>query len=305
MAEERNLGLARAPEPQITEEDATKAELQRRMEEARESITQTVSEIKDTVANQYQQVKQQLDWREQYRRRPVEFSAGALGVGLILGYSVGGVLKGGRDDYDDNDDYNTDADDDASVSASRLAAAPRSYAAQPITGSVSAASPYGRTSMPSEDVGPQTRYASAAGSGTEHEAASRPSYSSGYDASSNASQGMAYDDDSESQASKPGLLQRVKESGVIDKFKETKAYDRLQEEISTLGDRFVEELSSTAKNVVLPALLGKLKDMIGIDLSMQREVAQRAKVEHEASQASADVASVSEQRENTSTQGAS
>ena len=55
MAEERNLGLARAPEP-AGDADSTKAELQRRMEEARESISQTVTEIKETVVNQYQQV---------------------------------------------------------------------------------------------------------------------------------------------------------------------------------------------------------------------------------------------------------
>src|SRR4028118_1241612 len=91
MAEERTLGTARAPETDTADDDLTKAELQRRMEEARESITQTVSEIKDTVTNQYQNVResisQSLDWREQYRRRPVEFSAGALGGGGRLGYS--------------------------------------------------------------------------------------------------------------------------------------------------------------------------------------------------------------------------
>ena len=56
---------------------------------------------------------------------------------------------------------------------------------------------------------------------------------------------------------------------------------RLQAEAATLGNRFVEELSKTAQAVVLPALLGKLKDMIGIDLSTQREVAQRSKLEHQ------------------------
>lgn len=301
MAEERNVGLARAPEQNAiaSDEDSTKAELQRRMEEARESITQTVSEIKDTVANQYQQVKQQLDWREQYRRHPVEFSAGALGVGLLLGYSIGGVFAGGSDDDHDDDDYSDDQD---SLSVSHLAASsPRSYAAQAITGSTSA---YQRST---EDVGPRTRYASGGGdhdaSGSEHEAAaSRPSYSSGYQPDT-ASVGAGEDWD-DAAAAKPGLFQRVKESGVIDKFKETKAYDRLQEEISTLGDRFVEELSSTAKNVVLPALLGKLKDMIGIDLSTQREVAQRTKLEHDANRASANAASADAQRDNASAGGA-
>ena len=73
MAEERYLATARALDPD-GDTDATKEELQRRMEEARESITETVSEIKETITNQYQNVResisQTLDWREQYRRRP-------------------------------------------------------------------------------------------------------------------------------------------------------------------------------------------------------------------------------------------
>ncbi|HLM59139.1 MAG TPA: hypothetical protein VK422_23745, partial [Pyrinomonadaceae bacterium] len=113
MAEERNVGLARAAEPRRDDDtdapDATKAELQRRMEEARESITQTVTEIKDTVTQQYQQVKDTisdtLDWREQYRRRPIPFTVGAFAGGALLGYCVAGAFGGG----DDEEDYDEDA----------------------------------------------------------------------------------------------------------------------------------------------------------------------------------------------------
>src|SRR4028119_1113444 len=122
MAEERTLGTARAPETDtVADDDLTKAELQRRMDEARESITQTVTEIKDTVTTQYQNVResisQSLDWREQYRRRPVEFSVAALGVGLIVGYSLGGAFIGDDSElneryYDaEGDDYDTDESD--------------------------------------------------------------------------------------------------------------------------------------------------------------------------------------------------
>src|ERR687893_786211 len=101
MAEERNLAVARAQDADDT--DSTKAELQRRMEEARESITQTVTEIKDTVTNQYQAVRdtvtEALDWREQFRKRPVAFSIGAMSAGFILGYAVAGTFKGGDSDY--------------------------------------------------------------------------------------------------------------------------------------------------------------------------------------------------------------
>src|SRR5918998_6773133 len=102
MAEERNLATARAPEEVTADADATKEELQRRMEEARESITQTVTEIKETVVSQYQQVRENisdtLDWREQYRRRPLPFTLGAFGVGICLGYSVAGAFRGGGEE---------------------------------------------------------------------------------------------------------------------------------------------------------------------------------------------------------------
>src|SRR5919112_6744105 len=114
MAEERNLSLARTTAEPADEDatDATKAELQRRMDEARESITHTVTEIKETVMNQYQQVREQitdsLDWREQYRRRPVPFTVGAFGAGLVLGYALTGAIKGDGDDRDE-EEYDTDA----------------------------------------------------------------------------------------------------------------------------------------------------------------------------------------------------
>src|SRR5215210_8572209 len=105
MAEERNLALARADDSADDDVDQTKAALQRRMEEARESISQTVTEIKDTVVNQYQQVKENisdtLDWREQYRRRPVPFTVGAFAAGALLGYTVMGAFTGDGDGEED------------------------------------------------------------------------------------------------------------------------------------------------------------------------------------------------------------
>src|SRR5215203_5669517 len=99
MAEERTLGLARAHE-QTTGEEPSKEELQRRLGEARDSISNTVTEIKESVANQVQAVKDTLDWREQFRRRPVAWSAGALGVGFAMGYCIANFAKGDGADYD-------------------------------------------------------------------------------------------------------------------------------------------------------------------------------------------------------------
>lgn len=274
MAEERNLGVARAPEPQA-DTDATKEHLQRRMEEARESITQTVTEIKETVANQYQYVRETisetLDWREQFRRRPAAFSIGALTVGCILGYSVAGALRGDRDAryYEEEEDTGAGI---LPASGSRPA-----YAAQAITSGA-----YGSTAY---ERGPaaESTYQRVSPAETPPPSApdSRPSYSSGYEAATSP------------EPSKPGLVER---------FKESKAYDRLQAEISTLGDRVIDELSKTAQTVVLPALLGKLKDLIGIDLSTQRDVAQRSTLEKQATTARAGTAAA-EARGSTSATG--
>ena len=125
MAEERTLGLARATDQST--EDLSKEELQRRMDVARDSISNTVSEIKETVANQVQAVKDTLDWREQFRRRPVAWSVGALGVGFLVGYRVGAIAAEDdepRSDYRDYRDY--------------YAADYRSYAAQPVLSQASA-----------------------------------------------------------------------------------------------------------------------------------------------------------------------
>ncbi len=103
MAEERTLGLARAHE--ATGEEPSKEELQRRLGEARDSISNTVTEIKETVANQVQAVKDTLDWREQFKKRPVVWSASALGVGFCVGYCVASFVKG-----DEHYDYSSAID---------------------------------------------------------------------------------------------------------------------------------------------------------------------------------------------------
>jgi hypothetical protein len=260
MAEERNVGLARATADTSLDDrtrgnttnatddtaELSKEELQRRMEEARESITQTVSEIKDTVTSQYQTVRESIsdafDWREQYRRHPVALSAGALGAGLLAGYGLRSMLGGGgeEDIPEGYEEYDYDED----VALSRSAA--RAYSAQAITGS--SPSPRMPTSAPSVEPPPSSAIYADETSATEEDTG-------------------------------PGLFER---------FKGTQAYDRLMQEVSTLGARAVDELSHTAQTVVLPALLGKLKDAIGIDLSMQKQQAERSRIEREASSAHAE-----------------
>jgi hypothetical protein len=200
MAEERALGVGRARDAGGGE--PSKEALQRRMEEARDSITNTVTEIKENVTQQYENVKDALDWREHFKKQPVAWSLGAAGVGFFLGYGIAAALTG--DDYEE-----TDYDD-----SSRYSPTAQYYASQ------SAYSP-------------------------------RP----GADESSGASTKTNGKDGDEGG---PGIFKR---------FQGTPAYDRLSKEAGALGDRLIEELSTTAQQVVLPALLKKIKTWIGVDLS--------------------------------------
>src|SRR5215216_1649059 len=88
MAKERKAHSAKEP---------GKAELQRRMEETRESISETVAEIKETVEDQYDTVKETVSgiagWREGFQNEPLVWSMGALAAGFALGYTLGYAHK--------------------------------------------------------------------------------------------------------------------------------------------------------------------------------------------------------------------
>ena len=194
MAEERTLGLARAQEQ--TAEEPSKEELQRRLGEARDSISNTVTEIKETVANQVQAVKDTLDWREQFKRRPVAWSAGALGVGFAVGYCIASYAK------DDSSDYDSAID--------RYGAASKSYASESFASGAM---------LPSQGV------RSKQGNGTH-----------------------------DTHDTGPGFFQKVVN---------TPAFERVRDEAGSIGDAVVQELSKTAKTVVLPALITSLRNFIG------------------------------------------
>ena len=191
MAEERTLGLARAQD--YNTEEPSKEDLQRRMDEARDSISNTVTEIKETVANQVQAVKDTLDWREQFKKRPVVWSAAALGVGFCTGYCIANLAKG------DDDDYRSAID--------RYGEESKQYAAQSLS------------------AGPITTSAS-----------------------------MAPRLDNGKHDSGPSIFQKISN---------TQAFERVRDEAGNLGDAFVQELSKTAKTVVLPALITSLRNFIG------------------------------------------
>src|SRR5215208_4644408 len=77
----------------------SKAALRRQMEEARESISETVAEIKSVVAHQYEEVRETvesvkegvgevLDWRTEFERNPLVWGAGAVSVGILVGFGI-------------------------------------------------------------------------------------------------------------------------------------------------------------------------------------------------------------------------
>ncbi|HEX8174287.1 MAG TPA: hypothetical protein VF543_04100 [Pyrinomonadaceae bacterium] len=100
MAEAVKRGTARARVAEASADDTTKDVLQRQMEEARESISQTVTDIKDTVVEQYNSVKEAveetLDWQEQFRNHPLVWCFGALSVGYVLGNTARNAFTDAR-----------------------------------------------------------------------------------------------------------------------------------------------------------------------------------------------------------------
>ena len=196
MAEERTLGLARAQD--LTDEEPSKEELQRRLDEARDSISHTVGEIRESVANQVQAVKETLDWREQFKKRPVAWSAGALGVGFLVGYGLAAMAKGEGDSSSTDYDRYYDRD--------RYEETSRSYAAQPILGA--------HTSSATETA----------------------SYSNGKH-----DEGPSF----------------------FEKLTSTPAYHKMKQEAGNIGDALVQEITKTAKTMVIPAVITSLRNFIG------------------------------------------
>ena len=86
-----------------TSREPSKRQLQRQMEQTRESLGETVGAIKETVDHEVRAVKKTvsgvLDYREQFQKEPLVWSLGALSAGFALGYTIGYAhknTKGGK-----------------------------------------------------------------------------------------------------------------------------------------------------------------------------------------------------------------
>ena len=90
-------GARRAKAAANINHDPSKRELQRQMQQTRESLAETIGEIKETVEQEYTAAKQTvsgvLDYREQFKNEPLVWSLGALSAGFALGYTVGYAHK--------------------------------------------------------------------------------------------------------------------------------------------------------------------------------------------------------------------
>jgi hypothetical protein len=84
---------------ETADESPSKVDLRRQMEAARESISDTVAEIKSVVVNQYEEVRgtvetvraevgEVLDWRTEFERNPLVWGAGAVSIGILIGFGI-------------------------------------------------------------------------------------------------------------------------------------------------------------------------------------------------------------------------
>ena len=81
-------------------EDSSKRQLQRQIGRTRESLSETVEEIKETAEQGYASVKETvsgvLDYRHEFQKDPVVWSLGALSAGFALGYTLGFAHKSAK-----------------------------------------------------------------------------------------------------------------------------------------------------------------------------------------------------------------
>ena len=151
------------------------------------AVAEAVSEIRDAVA--------EFDWRDEVRKRPVAWSLGTLGVGLLAGCAVSGAIKRSRR-RDRRREY--------------VPSVPHAYAAQPIIG--------------------------------EHQISA----------------------DSQHDAS-PRIEEKHHEPIAVNNVKSGGASDHLSRELASLRDRLIDELSAIAHEVLVPALIRKIREALVAD----------------------------------------
>jgi hypothetical protein len=202
MAQQGTAGQTRSKE-RAGDEEFLQDEIRRRLEEARESVGEAVSEIKEAAVQGYASVKDAVadfDWRDEVKKRPVAWSLGALGVGLLAGYAISAAAKHAHEGEENR---------------SSVPSEPRANAAAPSIGELHK-------------------------SATEQPAPARVA------------------------------AEKKRAPATIEKSKERGASDRLRQELGSLRDRFIDEVSTIAHQILLPALVRKIREAISTNVSDKR-----------------------------------
>jgi len=203
MAQPGTPGQTRGKE-RVGDEAFLKHEIRRRLEETRESVKEAASEIKEAATQGFVSVKDAVadfDWRDEVKKRPVAWSLGALGLGLLAGYAISGATKRAHD-----------GEGKRGYGPSE----PHANAAHPIIGEL-------------------------------HNSATE-------------------------QPPAPARVaaEKKRAPATIEKSKERRASDRVRQELGSLRDRFMDEVSTIAHQVLLPALIRKIRQAISTNLSDKR-----------------------------------
>jgi len=203
MAQQGTARQTRGKE-RVGDEALLKDEIRRRLEETRESVKEAASEIKEAATQGFVSVKDAVadfDWRDEVKKRPVAWSLGALGLGLLAGYAISGATKRAHD---------------GEGKRRYVPSEPHANAAHPIVGEL-------------------------------HNSATE-------------------------QPPAPARVEAEKKRApaTIEKSKERGASDRVRQELGSLRDRFIDEVSTIAHQILLPALIRKIRQAISTNLSDNR-----------------------------------
>lgn len=215
MAHERG-DLSRAGRK--PDRDASAEELQRLLRERRESITQTVEEIKMTMNSGFQDTKQQVsqtfDWRHQMRQHPLAAVAGALAVGFVAGQLLGRAFSAGG----------------SRIRHARI-----------------------RRETEREATPSRAATGTAFGAGTSLAPQSRPTFESARASASPTPQQRA-----EHPARPERLREPREPRRFISPAVKSRVGGRFEETLSDIAENFLSEVSRIGRDVVIPTILGRL-----------------------------------------------
>lgn len=189
------------------------------LQTARSTATNSLQFVADTATK--------LEWRNQVSRRPVAASLGALGVGLLIGYTVKGALTKRKTEIDDDyyvadfmmDETRSDDDD------------------------FTRGDDFTRKDFTEVDFDNASSLAATSDSANAASSYSRRG----------SNKRTAKRQDSCSKNSR----------GLLSKLTDTSMFGRLQSEVAKLSNQAIEQLSDLGNNVLVPAISSKIKTAVG------------------------------------------